>query len=151
MDRHVDRRKLTLMIAAAAAVPGIAIIAAPAGIAQDASPEASPEASPRAGATPGTGNAVEIGSYDIYFEPNDVTIPADTDVTITLPNHGVILHNFSITDHENEDLPFEPIDVNIDPGATEEVTINAPAGEYYFYCNVPGHEAAGMFGTLTAE
>ena len=157
MNRHLDRRKLTIMIGALAGVPGIAFVAAPNGIAQDASPEASPDASPEAspeaspGASPVAGEQVEIVSYDIYFEPKEVTIPADTDVTIVLPNEGVTLHNFSVDDNQNEDLPFEPIDIDIDPGATERVTINAPVGEYYFYCNVPGHEAAGMWGTLTVE
>ena len=28
-------------------------------------------------------------------------------------------------------------------------TINAPAGVYYFFCNEPGHEQAGMIGYLT--
>ncbi len=157
MDRTLDRRAVAAMVGALVAVPGIALVAAPAGIAQEASPEASPEGSPQAspeaspGASPVAGEQVEIVSYDIYFEPKEVTIPADTDVTIVLPNEGVTLHNFSIDDNKNEDLPFEPIDIDIDPGATEQVAINAPAGEYYFYCNVPGHEAAGMWGTLTVE
>ena len=51
------------------------------------------------------------------------------------------LHNFAI-----DELG---IDVDIDPGATQEVVINAPAGAYEYYCNVPGHKAAGMVGTLT--
>lgn len=157
MDRTLDRRAVAAMVGALVAVPGIALVAAPAGIAQEASPEASPEGSPQAspeaspGASPVAGEQVEIVSHDIYFEPKEVTIPADTDVTIVLPNEGVTLHNFSIDDNKNEDLPFEPIDIDIDPGATEQVAINAPAGEYYFYCNVPGHEAAGMWGTLTVE
>lgn len=157
MDRTLDRRAVAAMVGALVAVPGIALVAAPAGIAQEASPEASPEGSPQAspeaspGASPVAGEQVEIVSHDIYFDPKEVTIPADTDVTIVLPNEGVTLHNFSIDDNKNEDLPFEPIDIDIDPGATEQVAINAPAGEYYFYCNVPGHEAAGMWGTLTVE
>ena len=32
--------------------------------------------------------------------------------------------------------------MDIAPGATEEVVINAPAGIYEYYCNVPGHKAA---------
>ncbi len=121
-----------------------------------ATPEAG-EGTPVAGeATPAVGGEstaapVEIVSHDIFYEPKDVTIPADTDVTIMLPNEGVTLHNFSITDHKNDDLSFDPIDIDIDPGATEQVTINAPAGEYYFFCNVPGHEPAGMWGTLTVK
>jgi nitrite reductase (NO-forming) len=152
MDHYLDRRTVASMIAAATILPGIALFAAPAGIAQDASPEASPEASPAAGATPGAGaNKVTIEAYDIYFEPKEVTIPADTDVTIDLPNHGVTTHNFSITDHKNENLPFEPIDIDLAPGETAQVKINAPAGAYYFFCNIPGHEAAGMWGTLTVK
>jgi nitrite reductase (NO-forming) len=152
MDHYLDRRTVASMIAAVTILPGIALFAAPAGVAQDASPEASPEASPAAGATPGAGaNKVTIEAYDIYFERKEVTIPADTDVTIDLPNHGVTAHNFSITDHKNENLPFEPIAIDLAPGKTEQVTINAPAGSYYFFCNVPGHEAAGMWGTLTVE
>jgi plastocyanin len=104
-------------------------------------------ATPVAGATPTTGDetaaaatAVDVVSFDIYFEPSEVTIPADTDVTVNLPNEGVTPHNFSI-----DELG---IDVDIAPGATEQVVINAPAGEYEFYCNVPGHKEAGMVGTL---
>ena len=77
---------------------------------------------------------------DIYFEPSEVTIPANTDVTVNLPNEGVTPHNFSID--------ALGIDVDIAPGATEQVVINAPAGEYEYYCNVPGHKQAGMVGTL---
>lgn len=92
---------------------------------------------------------VTIGSYDIYFEPKEVTIAADTDVTIHLPNHGVTLHNFSITDHNQfAGVPNLGIDVDLPAGADETITVNAPAGDYYYYCNVPGHEAAGMFGTM---
>ena len=40
--------------------------------------------------------------------------------------------------------------MDIAPGATEEVVINAPPGEYEYSCNVPGHKEAGMVGTLTA-
>src|SRR5688572_20673825 len=99
VDKQFDRRTLTILAGAMAAAPAIALSAAPAGIAQEASPEASPDASPEAspGASPVAGEQVEIVSYDIYFEPKEVTIPADTDVTIMLPNEGVTLHNFSIT------------------------------------------------------
>jgi plastocyanin len=97
----------------------------------------------QASAGQGAGEAVEVEAYDIYFEPKALSIPADTDVTVRIPNEGVTLHNFSI-----DELG---ISVDIDPGATEEVVINAPAGTYEFYCNVPGHKEAGMLGTLTVQ
>ena len=89
----------------------------------------------------GSGEAVEVDARDIFFEPDELSIPADTDVTVHIPNEGVTLHNFSI-----DELG---VDIDIDPGATGEAVINAPAGEYEYYCNVPGHREAGMVGTLT--
>ena len=58
---------------------------------------------------------------DIAFQPNTLTIPANTDVTVSLPNTGASLHNFSI-----DELG---IDVDVAPGDTGSVTINAPAGD----------------------
>lgn len=99
------------------------------------------EATPAAAAQ-GAAEAT-VTSYDIYFEPKEFSVPADTEVTVSLPNEGVTLHNFSI-DELN-------INVDIPPGETASTTINAPAGTYEYYCNVPGHKAAGMLGTLTVQ
>lgn len=164
MRSHRGYLPLVLVIGALTALLGLSLGDAPAGIAQDASPAASPEACPEASpqaspeaspaanaagtpcpeATPAAAGAEEeVVSIDIDFVPEELTIPADTDVTVSLPNEGVTLHNFAI-----DELG---IDVDIDPGATEETTINAPAGEYEYYCNVPGHKAAGMVGTLFVE
>jgi uncharacterized cupredoxin-like copper-binding protein len=111
---------------------------------QEATAEASPAATAEEpAAAEEAAEPVEIISHDIFFDPNEFSIPADIDVAVSLPNEGVTLHNFSID--------ALGIDVDIDPGATEETVINAPAGTYEFYCNVPGHKAAGMFGTLTVE
>ena len=38
-----------------------------------------------------------------------------------------------------------------DPGGTSTVTVTLKPGTYSFYCPVPGHEAAGMKGTLTVS
>lgn len=34
-------------------------------------------------------------------------------------------------------------------GGTKSVTLDLKAGTYTFYCSVPGHQQAGMQGTLT--
>ncbi|MFM8594195.1 MAG: cupredoxin domain-containing protein, partial [Chloroflexota bacterium] len=88
-------------------------------------------------------DAVTVTSYDIYFDPATVTVPAEKEVTVTLPNAGAAPHNFSI----------DALKVNVDlsPGETKEAKFTAPAGEYEYYCNVPGHKEAGMIGTLTAK
>ncbi|MCC7024389.1 MAG: cupredoxin domain-containing protein [Thermomicrobiales bacterium] len=92
--------------------------------------------------------SVTVESVDINFVQHEITIPANTDVVINLPNNGRIMHNFSITDHKNPNVPNLGIKVNIQPGTTQHVTVNAPPGDYYYYCNIPGHEAAGMHGIM---
>ncbi len=103
---------------------------------------ATPVGIPDACATPEAG-AVTIEMVEMAFVPATVAIPADTPVTFTLATTGLAIHNFSI----------EELDVNVDvpPGQTDTVTITAPAGTYEIYCAIPGHEAAGMVGTLTVE
>lgn len=127
-----------------------------------ACPAASPEASPMAAASPvgtmsaspeeatptASGCEVTIDLEDIKFVPNDITIPANTPVKFILHNAGALPHDFSVTDHNNPNVKDLGINVSLDPGETKDVTINAPAGDYYFYCNVPGHEEAGMHGML---
>ncbi|MCA9858662.1 MAG: PQQ-binding-like beta-propeller repeat protein [Thermomicrobiales bacterium] len=81
---------------------------------------------------------------DIRFVPDELTIAADTDFTIALTNTGVAIHNFVI-----DSLDIHSGDVM--PGETVYITINAPAGEYTYYCSVPGHREAGMVGELTVQ
>lgn len=150
MNPTLNRRQAALALTAAALAPAIALLGPRLIEAQEASPTASPAASPSASPV-AAGNEVEIGAYDIYFDPKEVTIKADTEITIKLVNHGVTAHTFVINDHKNENLPFDAINVTIDPGKTEEAKLKAPAGKYYFWCNIPGHEAAGMWGYITAK
>jgi uncharacterized cupredoxin-like copper-binding protein len=122
--------------AAAPAAEGAAPAATPA--AEQAAPAAAP--AEQAAAPAAAVETVTVVSHDIYFDPKEFTIPANTDVTVELPNEGVTLHDFSID--------ALGISVSIQPGATESVVINAPPGDYEYYCNVPGHKEAGMVGTL---
>lgn len=91
----------------------------------------------------GSAPSVTVTSHDISFDPTEITIPANTDVTFVLPNEGAAPHNFTI----------DELGISIDQAAGEshEITINAPAGTYEFYCNIPGHKEAGMHGILTVE
>ncbi len=110
---------------------------------EDAAADEDQGAQEAAGEAPDAATAQNVTSFDIYFEPAEVTIPANTDVPFTLPNDGAAAHNFSI----------DELGVSIDqaPGSTQETVINAPPGTYEYYCNVPGHKAAGMVGTLVVE
>ncbi|MFN8592064.1 MAG: ScyD/ScyE family protein [Thermomicrobiales bacterium] len=103
---------------------------------------AAAEKTPRATET-ATEETVSLDAGDFYFKPNAVTIPANTAVTFVIKNVAQIPHNFSIDALK--------VDVALPPGETTRTTITAPAGSYEFYCNLPGHKAAGMFGTLTVK
>lgn len=110
-----------------------------------ASPVGSPSASPVASGGAGqTATEVTVEMVDIAFNPTEFTIPANTDVTVTLPNTGVLPHNFNIdaVNVHSGDVPG---------GDTATVTLNLPPGPYEFYCSVPGHAASGMVGTVTVQ
>ena len=100
------------------------------------------EASPAAEAS-GDGGVL-VNAVDIAFEPKELTIPADTDVVITITNNGALQHDFCI-----DELGIKSDLLN--GGESTEVTINAAAGTYEYYCSVTGHREAGMVGTLTVE
>ncbi|MGB3305913.1 MAG: PQQ-binding-like beta-propeller repeat protein [Thermomicrobiales bacterium] len=94
------------------------------------------------GASPAAASdGVEIAAVDIAFEPKELSIAADTPVTVTVTNKGVLQHDFVVID---QDLGT-PL---LNGGDTATVEINLPAGEYPFHCSVPGHAEAGMVGKL---
>jgi plastocyanin len=134
---------VSLVVAAQDAPPaGTPDAACPSPVGGTPAADASPVASPAACASPAAGDVV-IELVDIAFEPEEVAIPADTPVTMALPNTGLALHNFSVD--------ALGISVDVPPGQIGSVTITAPAGIYEFYCDIPGHAAAGMVGTLIVE
>jgi uncharacterized cupredoxin-like copper-binding protein len=110
--------------------------------AEEATPAATSTSTPTAEIAAGA-KTIDVEAGDFYFKPKDITIPANTPATFVIKNVAQIPHNFSIDALK--------ISVNIAPGETSKVTIKAPAGSYEFYCNLPGHKAAGMFGTLTVS
>jgi uncharacterized cupredoxin-like copper-binding protein len=77
---------------------------------------------------------------EFSFDPSEFTIPANTDVKILLTNEGHTTHDFSIDALK--------ISKALEVGQEATITINAPAGDYEFYCNIPGHKEGGMVGTL---
>ncbi len=142
-QRISNRARVLAIPAAGAAVLGISIFSR-GGSAQDstATPSASPAASPAASPEAGLSTELDVTAGDIYFDPKELTAPANTDVQVTITNVGAAAHDFVI-DALNVKTPL------INPGGTETVTINGAAGDYEYYCSVPGHKAAGMVGTLT--
>lgn len=64
-------------------------------------------------------------------------------VEIIFVNHSTIKHNVNIESGEHELGHTRTVG-----RGTVKVTVTLKAGKYNYYCSVPGHEDAGMHGTL---
>jgi plastocyanin len=89
----------------------------------------------------GGGGAADFVAVDIEYKQAPDELPAGT-VSATLTNEGAIEHNVVI-----EELGDEMI-LEAAPGQTDSAEVEFEAGEYTYYCSVPGHRAT-MEGTLT--
>ncbi|MFL5760080.1 MAG: cupredoxin domain-containing protein, partial [Thermomicrobiales bacterium] len=98
---------------------------------------------PAASPTPGGPQiAAKLEAFDIGWKEKELTIGTGKQI-IAITNTGASLHDFSI-----DELGIKQ---ELQPGQTVNVTIDAPAGTYQYYCSVPGHKEAGMVGTLTVK
>ena len=150
-QNQLDRRKFLSVGAAGVAVAAVGMRAV---IAQDENGEGTPVATPGTpGATPGASPAaspaagateITVVAIDIDYERAELSMPADTDVEVTLVNEGALPHDWNVEDTE--------FGTEVIPGGEETtITVNLPAGDYIYFCSVPGHREAGMEGTLTVE
>lgn len=119
--------------------------------------------------TASSSDALEIGMGDNFFDPKDVTADAGS-VTISAHNDGVSVHELVLakTNADPADLPTTSDGAadeaklesegagageiaDVEPGASKEGTLKLSPGRYVMYCNVPGHYADGMYGSLTVK
>lgn len=84
-----------------------------------------------------------VTMFDLGFRPTDVTIPADSSVTLTVINDGSAVGNFAV-----DALNIHSADIA--SGSTVSIPVQAPAGDYPFYSEVPGQREAGRVGVLRA-
>jgi len=74
-------------------------------------------------------------------------------VTVTMTNMSGVSHNIAFEAGENGAAAKGPkiaASSFISKGETS-VKLNLKPGKYTFFCEVPGHRAAGMYGTLTVK
>jgi plastocyanin len=87
---------------------------------------------------------VKIESGNIFFKPTKVASTPAGITAITLENQSG-LHDIVI-----RDVPGFQIEVSGE-GDTKTKKVDLAQGQYEFYCTIPGHEEAGMKGTLTVR
>ena len=111
------------------------------GTPQDEAAAGTPAAEEATPAEGGDSGAAAVEAFDMGFNPTELSIAADTDVTITFTNTGFLEHDFVI---EGTDFAT----AKHTNGGTEDLVVNLPAGEYVYFCSVAGHREQGMVGTL---
>ncbi len=121
---------------------------APPSAAPSPSAPASPATSPAgaSGAPAGGATPLTIGTRtgsELEFEPDEVSVPAGSHVSVTFQNQASLPHNLTFGAPIN--VATGPV---VDPGASETIEFDAPApGDYMFMCTIH----PGMEGTLTVE
>ena len=104
------------------------------------------------GGAEGTAEA-ENGVLDIPADPNGALFYVFADATAPAGPIKIESPNESPTEH---DIAIEGNGVSekgevVSNGGVSEIDTDLQAGEYTFFCTVPGHREGGMEGTLTVE
>jgi uncharacterized cupredoxin-like copper-binding protein len=121
---------------------------------------------------------VTFRTENMKFEPAIVTVKVGQTVRLRLDNHDAFLHDYTVDepefvvltadgavhdDHESEpadgdevdpvaQVSLSPLHIAADGNEHAELVFEATdAGEYVFYCSVPGHLEAGMVGKFIIE
>jgi uncharacterized cupredoxin-like copper-binding protein len=116
-----------------------------------------------------SGKALQITMDDYTFSPSDATAAAGR-LTINAPNTGQLVHELVLakTDVDPGALPTTAdgsVDeakletrhqdageiADVEPQDSKEGTFKLAPGRYVMFCNIPGHYAQGMYGTLTVK
>jgi len=84
-----------------------------------------------------------VAMRNVRFVPADLEGTDDNPVTVVVENDDLFWHTFTI-----EQLD---VDVRVPVKGRRRVTMTAPPGDYEITCEIPGHTAVGMDGTLTVR
>jgi uncharacterized cupredoxin-like copper-binding protein len=148
-------------LAALSVLAGISMI----GCGSDSSTPTTTEATTNGGAS--GGKTVEIKMGDFFFAPQEASAQAGPAV-IEAPNEGSVEHELVVfkTSMDPAKLPTEANGgVNeekmdeiaesageipdVEAGETKSGSFKLSPGTYVMFCNLPGHYAQGMYGTIT--
>ncbi len=136
------RRLVPILVIAAMAFTACAPAGAPtwtfppSGPGSSAQAPAASDAPVAPGAVLGT---VEVDAFDLEFTPSQLTVDVPGRYTIALRNRDQIPHDITFPGGEQ---------AVVNGAESATVDVDVPAGGLSFLCSVPGHEQAGMVGTL---
>lgn len=113
------------------------------------------------------GTTLEIKMGDFFFDPKNATATAGSTV-IKAPNEGATEHELvvfktnmdpaKLPTEANGEVAEEKLDkeaeaageiTDVEPGKAGSKSYDLTPGKYVMFCNLPGHYALGMYGTIT--
>ena len=108
--------------------------------------------------TGGPSTQLNVELNDFAITPNQLAVPASSEIQIKITNDGAVVHNFYIMkygvevgDHFGEEDISNALweaEVPSDDTATFDFMAPDQPGIYQIVCGLPGHLEAGMVGTL---
>jgi len=91
--------------------------------------------------------SIKVTLTEYKFDPSTISVTHGK-VVLFVVNGGTISHDLIVRDGSGNRIAGSEL---LSAGDSAVLTIdNLPAGTYSFFCDQPGHEQAGMKGTLTA-
>jgi plastocyanin len=96
-----------------------------------------------------SGSTLDLTSPEdgsLVFDPDSLDAPAGS-VTVSYTNPSSVPHNVHIESDGEEVAASE----DVTDGESSEASADLEAGEYTYFCSIPGHREGGMEGTLTVE
>lgn len=90
----------------------------------------------------GPGSTIAVEAFEWGFDVSGVAV--DGPVTVEFDNVGGATHNFRIDAAAGDNKLVEAA-----AGEQSEGVLELFAGEYTYYCDIPGHRSQGMEGDLT--
>lgn len=90
----------------------------------------------------GGGAGLTFVAVDIAYEEPQKEVAAGT-ISMELINEGSIIHNVVIEELDDRNV------LEAEGGETDSAEVELEPGTYTYYCDIAGHRAAGMEGTLT--
>jgi plastocyanin len=90
----------------------------------------------------GAAAATSVGMTEYEFDPSDLSVSEGDSLEVT--NDGQLPHNLTV---EGENVATN----DVDPGGSEELTVDLAPGDYDFLCTIGDHAAQGMTGTMTVK
>jgi len=143
-------RKLVLVMALGILAP-LALAACGGGDDDTTSAPTTPTTTQAGGGGGGGGGAETISlsadpSGAFAYEQTSLSAQAGND-TIDFDNPALVGHDVCVEDSSGNELGCSDV---VTEGKSS-LTLNLEAGTYTYYCDVDGHRAGGMEGTLTVE